>query len=189
MLTCPPGFLRGLYPRPVHQVVPLVRPADVEVHDDPGHRELRERVDVRQRERAEYLHIQHGRERRQKRQPEVEEHKEDRRRYDECSLAFDQFFEGRGPLYANPLVVALHPSPLPLSLTVPHYMGCLVYSQAYTPQRTRQPMCGQKRTPRPEGAGGLDGPVSPPLLAPWPRPWPPRAGRPGLPGRGWAGGR
>src|SRR4028118_1163532 len=87
MLARPFDFVRGLYPCPLHQVVPLVCPADVDVHDDPGHRELRERVDVRQREGADHLHVQHRRERRQKRQPEIEEHEEDGRRYDESSLA------------------------------------------------------------------------------------------------------
>src|SRR3712207_1871460 len=81
------------------------------MHEDPGHRELRERVDVSQREGPEYLYVEHGGERRQKRQPEVEDHKKDSRRYDECSLASHQLFEGIGSLYANPLVVALHPAP------------------------------------------------------------------------------
>src|SRR4028118_1233959 len=156
MLARPPDFVRGLYPRPVHQVVPLVRPAYVEVHDDPGHRELRERVDVRQRERADHLHVQHRRERRQKRQPEVEEHEEDRRRYDECPLASDQLFEGRGSLYANPLVLALHPAPFGF---FPNRLGT-IWDALYTVKRIRivvsdRQKRGKKEPPDPKARGVL----------------------------------
>src|SRR4028119_1974838 len=155
MLARPFDFVRGLYPCPVDQVVPLVRPADVEVHDDPGHRELRERVDVRQRERADHPHVQHGRERRQERQPEVEEHEEDRRRYDECPLAFDQLFEGRGSLYANPLVLALHPAPFGF---FPNRLGT-IWDPLYTVKRIRvgvheRPPGGKKPPARRRGGFG-----------------------------------
>src|SRR4028119_279612 len=156
MLARPPDFLHGLYPRSVHQVLPFVRPADVEVHDDPGHRELRERVDVRQRERADHLHVQHRRERRQKRQPEVEEHEEDRRRYDECPLAPHYFLEGRGSFHANPLVGAVHRAPFRF---FPNRLGT-IWDALYTVKRIRLRVRdrlsgGKKEPPSPEARGVL----------------------------------
>src|SRR4028118_703828 len=158
MLARPPDFVRSLYPRPVYQVVPLVRPAYVEVHDDPGQRERRERVDVRQRERADHLHVQHRRERRQERQPEVEDHEEDRRRYDECSLAPHQFLEGRGSFHANPLVVALHPAPFG---SYPNRLGT-IWDALYTVKRIRLRVRnrlsrGKKEPPGSKARGGSGG--------------------------------
>ena len=81
--------LRRLAPRVVHHHVPLVGPADIHVHQDPGHGELREGVDVCQAKRSQYFHVQNSRKRRKKHQPEIEDHKEYSRRYNECSLTSD----------------------------------------------------------------------------------------------------
>src|SRR3712207_4646392 len=100
--------LGRLVPRPVHQVVPPVGPAYVQVHEYPGHRELREGVDVSPRDRAYRLPVQNGREPRQNGQPEVEDEKEDRRRHDERLLLSRKLLEGRGSLDADPLLFPHH---------------------------------------------------------------------------------
>src|SRR5918997_5417718 len=87
------GFASGLLPGPVHQVVPPVGPADVDMHEDPGHGELREGVDVSPGDGAYRVTVKNRREPRQNRQPEVEDEEEDRRRYDEPLLLPQQFLE------------------------------------------------------------------------------------------------
>jgi Putative transposase of IS4/5 family (DUF4096) len=79
-------------------ITPPVGPADVEVHEDPGHRELRKSVDPGQVYRPDDVHVQHRGERRQERQPEVEDKEKDRRRYDECFSLLRQLPERRRPL-------------------------------------------------------------------------------------------
>src|SRR5215211_3645043 len=84
-LTPNPPFRRSYRPHrprawpgpPDH---PPVGPADIEVHENPGHCELREGVDPGQVYRPDDVHVQHRGERCQKRQTEVEDQEKDRRR-------------------------------------------------------------------------------------------------------------
>src|SRR5215216_2928245 len=138
MLARPLGFARRFAPRPLDKVVPPVRPADVEVHQDPGHRELRERIHVCKRKRPVDFRVQDGRERRQNRQPEVEDKKEDGRGYDESSLSSNQILERLRPFYAHPLVLSLHRAPFPRSSgRFVHYIATFIYGQAHTAGRMR----------------------------------------------------
>src|SRR5215210_561514 len=107
-LTLPHLPLGGLVPRPVHQSVPLVGPADVEVHEYPGHRELGKGVQICQVYRPDNFDVQNGGERRQERQPEVEDEEEDCRRYDERLLFSRELLERRCPLDADPLIFPRH---------------------------------------------------------------------------------
>src|SRR5215216_2225493 len=138
MLARPLGFTRGFAPRPLDKVVPPIRPADVEVHQDPGHRELRERIHVCKRQRSEDFCVQDGRKSRQNRQSEVEYEEENGRGYDESSLSSDQILERLRPFYAHPLVLSLHRAPFPRS------SGRLftILQLLYTVKHTRQAGCG-----------------------------------------------
>jgi hypothetical protein len=82
--------LGRLVARPVYYPVPLVRLADVKVHQYPRHRELGEGVDVGPTDRSNDLEIQERGERRQDRQAEVEGEEEDRSRYDERLLSLHE---------------------------------------------------------------------------------------------------
>src|SRR5215204_3696296 len=107
------GFidLSGIVPGLVHQIVPPVGPADIEVHENPGHRELREGVDVSQVYGPDDVYVQQRGERRQKRQTEVEDQEEDRRRNDERFPLLRQLPERRRPFDTGPLIVPLHRTP------------------------------------------------------------------------------
>src|SRR5215211_2127057 len=141
MLARPPGFTRGLAPRPLDKVVPPIRPADVEVHQDPGHRELRERIHVCKRQRSEDFCVQDGRKSRQNRQSEVEYEEENGRGYDESSLSSDQILERLRPFYAHPLVLSLHRAPfLRSSGRFVHYIATFIYGQAHTAGRGLSPL-------------------------------------------------
>ena len=105
-----PSFA-GLVASPVHEIVPLVRPADVDVHQDPHHRKLRETVDVGPRQRPHGPRVQHRRKRRKDRQPEKEDQKEDGRRNDKRLSFPRQLLKRRCSLYANPLVLPIHETP------------------------------------------------------------------------------
>src|SRR5919112_3351709 len=133
MLARPLGFA----PRPLDKVVPPVRPADVEVHQDPGHRELRERIHVCKCQRPEDLCAQDGRESRQNRQTEVEYEKENGRGYDESSLSSDQILERLCPFYAHPLVLSLHRAPFPRSSVGLFTILQLLYTVKHTRQAGR----------------------------------------------------
>src|SRR4028119_1313514 len=103
-------------PRLVYEVVPLVRPAHVYVHEYPGHGELREAVEVSPGQRPDGLGVQQCRERRQKHKNKEEHEEEDRRRDEEHLPLLRIFLKRRGSLYPDPLFVlttTIHRTPFP----------------------------------------------------------------------------
>src|SRR5215211_8301197 len=125
-LSFSPGSARGLVARPIHEVVPPVGPADVQMHQYPGHRELREGIQIRQIYRPDDLDVQNGGERRQERKPEVEDEEEDSRGYDESPLAPHELLERRRPLNADPLVLPRHANPF-LAASTPLRFGTILH--------------------------------------------------------------